>query len=254
MKKWVLVFICVLSATAMADRFEYLATVDLEIPDNDSTGIRDSIFINQHIQISDINFYVGVGLPGTPWAEDVMVKITSPWGAVVWLNNWGGEEIFWYDCWYDTDRQVDGPGSLQDYNGADSFGPWEMHCFDAFEDYTLHWYTWRIEVIGTPLENLAENKGLLPKEFEFSNVYPNPFNSKTSFEYGLPEAADVSFHIYDIQGRLVKSIPCGQLAPGYHSIIWDGTNNENRYISSGIYLVRLTAGDRQIVRKITLLK
>jgi subtilisin-like proprotein convertase family protein len=254
MKKLVLILLLFLSATALADRFEYIANVDIEIPDNDSTGIRDTIFVDQHVQISDINFYVGVGRPGQGWAEEVLITVLSPQGGIVWLNNWQGEEIFWYDCWYDTDRQVDGPGSLQDYNGSDAFGPWEMHCFDIFQDYTLHWYSWRIEVIGDPLENLAESKSLLPTKFDFSKIYPNPFNSQISIEYGLPTAAEVSLFIYDIQGRLVKTIPCGALAPGYHNIIWDATNDDNRQVSSGVYLLRVAAGEERITRKITLLK
>src|SRR4030066_1990533 len=212
MRRYMLLFILALVGVASAERYEYISEVNLEIPDSDSTGIRDTIFINQHILIEDINIYVGIGSPNTGWAEEVLIDIFSPSRDRVRLNDWGGVPINWYNCWYDTEREEDGPGELEDYAGSDAYGFWEMFCFDPFEDYTLFWYSWRIEVIGTPITVLAGEKGPLPTAFEFSGVYPNPFNSTVSLEYGLPEPSEVTFTIYDVQGRKVRTLRGGSMA------------------------------------------
>lgn len=253
--KWrIFILILALSAVALAERYEYISNVDREIPDSDSTGIRDTIFIDQHIQIEDINFYMGIGSETTGWAEDVLIDVKSPWGQIVRLNDWHGPRINWYNFWYDTDHEEEGPGQLEDYNGFDAYGPWELYCYDIFENYTLHWYNWHIEVIGTPEAGIVGDHGLLPSEYQFSNAYPNPFNSEITFEYALPEAAEATFKIYDIQGRLVRVVSCGQLTAGYHSVIWDGTNEESRTVASGTYFVRMYAGERQFNRSVVLLK
>jgi hypothetical protein len=252
MKKWVLIFFLVLPVSALADRFEYIAQVNQEIPDDDSTGVRDTIFIPDHVPIDEINIYVGIAGNGS--AEEDLVSIKSPSGHTVWLNNWGGPRISWYNFWYDTDHPVDGPGQLEDYNGSDAYGPWEMFCFDPFPQYSLFWYTWRIEVYGTPLTGVAEKKGLLPTDFEFSSVYPNPFNSEVSLEYGLPKTAVVVFGIYDIEGRLARTLPLGELAAGYHNVIWDGANNDGQRVSSGVYFIRMAAEGRQFTRSAVMLK
>jgi hypothetical protein len=253
--KWLIFFlILALSVAALADRFEYISEVDREIPDSDSTGIRDTIFIDQHIQIEDINFYMGIGSETTGWADEISIYIKSPWNYTVGLNSYGGVHFHWYDFWYDTDREEDGPGRLEDYNGYDAYGPWELYCYDIFEDYTLHWYNWHIEIIGIPMSGAAEDNSPIPQEYAFRRAYPNPFNSEITFNYSLPEAAEVTFRIYDIQGRLVRTIPCGTLATGYHNVIWDSANEEGSKVASGTYFVRMSAGEHKFQKSIVLLK
>lgn len=254
MKKYVVILILTLAAVPHAERYEFVSEVNLEIPDNDSTGVRDTIFIDQHIQIEDINIFVGIGRDETPWAEDVLIDLFSPLRSSVRLNGWGGNRINWYNFWYDTDRQEDGPGELEDYAGSDACGEWEMFCFDPFIDRPLYWYSWRIEVIGSPITGIAEIKSPVPSEFQFKGVYPNPFNSSVSLEYGLAEQAQVTFAIYDIQGRKIRSIGCGSMPAGYHSIVWNGANDRDKPVTSGVYFVKMTAGERIFTQRAVLLK
>lgn len=86
------------------------------------------------------------------------------------------------------------------------------------------------------------------------NVYPNPFNPTTTISYSLKENSKVSLNIYNIKGQKVKQLVSDQLAAGEHSSIWDGTNDNSKSVSSGIYFYKLKAGDYQKVRKMVLLK
>ena len=70
---------------ALAERYEYYAEVNQVIPDFDSVGVTDTIFIPVHAIIEDINFYVGIGTIPEPWAEDVWVDVYSPYGGMVRL-------------------------------------------------------------------------------------------------------------------------------------------------------------------------
>jgi subtilisin-like proprotein convertase family protein len=243
-----------LFSLASAERFEYSADINLEIPDFDSLGITDTIFIPDHIIIEDINFYVGIGVPSTPWAEHVWVDVYSPNSTQVRLNDWGGVRIHWYLVWYDTEREVDGPGHLSDYNGSDSYGLWTMHAFDMFPDYTLHWYTWRIEVYCDLITSLDEEDIDLPEDFVLESIYPNPFNATTTIDFGLPESSPVIIEIYDILGRKVNTLIDCEYQPGYHSVSWDGDDGNRNPVSSGVYIFRMSAGDRILIKRAVLLK
>ena len=92
-------------------------------------------------------------------------------------------------------------------------------------------------------------KATVPDEFFLSEAYPNPFNSTVRLDYGLAEPTNVSVNIFDIGGRLVANLVTGKLNAGFHSIVWDGKTT-----SSGIYFVRMLAGDFRTVKKVTLLR
>ena len=95
---------------------------------------------------------------------------------------------------------------------------------------------------------------LLPNTTELSNIYPNPFNPSTTIEYALDISSDVSLHIYDMQGRIVKTLVSNNLDAGTHSIVWNGLNDNGVQVSSGMYLVRMEANGQAYQQAITLLK
>lgn len=69
---------------------------------------------------------------------------------------------------------------------------------------------------------------------------PNPFNSITTIEYNLPVASEsFNLRIYDTSGRLVKTLVDEPLDEGYHSAIWDGKDENNHNVVSGLYIYRI---------------
>ncbi|HTY36945.1 MAG TPA: FlgD immunoglobulin-like domain containing protein [Bacteroidota bacterium] len=104
----------------------------------------------------------------------------------------------------------------------------------------------------TPVEEMI---GGVPGKFALSQNYPNPFNPSTTVRFDLPEPAVVSLSVYDIGGVRVRSLLQGRaLNAGTHVLAWDGTNQNGVPLPSGIYLLRLQAGDHLLARKMTLLK
>ena len=93
----------------------------------------------------------------------------------------------------------------------------------------------------------------IPNDFRLEQNFPNPFNSQTKIEYGLPEGSHVKITIYDTMGREVKMLFNGVQEPGYKSIIWNGTNNDGRIISAGIYFYSFQVKDFGKTKKMILL-
>jgi flagellar hook assembly protein FlgD len=56
----------------------------------------------------------------------------------------------------------------------------------------------------------------------------------------------VEAHVYDIAGRRVKAVYSGQLPPGRHEIVWDGTNAQGAPAGAGIYFMRVTVDNRSV--------
>jgi len=85
-------------------------------------------------------------------------------------------------------------------------------------------------------------------------VGPNPFNPAVEILFGLNSSADLRLSVYDLRGRLMRRLVCEHRAAGAHSVTWKGTDGSGRRVASGVYLVRLEAGDVQFTRRITMVK
>ena len=85
--------------------------------------------------------------------------------------------------------------------------------------------------------------------------YPNPFNIQTQIQYSLKQDANVSIRIFNILGREIRTLTNNQqMPPGQHQVEWDGRDNSNTVVPSGMYLYQIQAGDAVITKKMSLLK
>ena len=89
----------------------------------------------------------------------------------------------------------------------------------------------------------------IPDQFELSQAYPNPFNPTTTLSFAIPVDNEVTLSIYNLQGRQVATLIESNLKAGYHSIIWDA----NSY-ASGVYFVKMVAGEYVNTQKLMLIK
>ena len=104
----------------------------------------------------------------------------------------------------------------------------------------------------TILERLLAR--LLPRETALLSNYPNPFNPETWIPYQLAAPADVTLHIYSVDGTLVRTLALGHQSAGiYHSkaraAYWDGRNQHGEVVASGVYFYTLSAADFTATRK-----
>jgi hypothetical protein len=94
----------------------------------------------------------------------------------------------------------------------------------------------------------------IPDEFSLHQNYPNPFNPVTTIQYDIPIDSEVLLLVYDIQGRLVKTLVNTNQSAGYKSIRWNGMNDLGQSVSAGMYFYHLQAVGYSKVRKMVLLK
>ena len=94
----------------------------------------------------------------------------------------------------------------------------------------------------------------LPEKFSVSQNYPNPFNPSTTIEYALPEKARVTIDVYNILGQRVRRLVNEEMPAGVHMTVWNGTNENGRAVSTGLYFYRVTAGDNIDQKKMLLIK
>ena len=99
----------------------------------------------------------------------------------------------------------------------------------------------------------------IPVETKLLANYPNPFNPETWIPYRLAKDAFVTLTIYDLSGRIVRTLDVGhRIAAVYESrskaIYWDGRNDVGEGVASGVYFYHLSAGDYSATRKMVILK
>ena len=105
------------------------------------------------------------------------------------------------------------------------------------------------EVVGVEPISLK-----IPLEYSLFSNYPNPFNPITSLHYDLPEDGLVNITVYDMMGRIVKTLVNSSQTAGYKSIKWNATNDRNDPVSAGLYLYTIQAGEFRQTKKMVLLK
>jgi hypothetical protein len=101
---------------------------------------------------------------------------------------------------------------------------------------------------------LSTDSKIIPEVFALHQNYPNPFNPVTSLRYDLPEDGLVNITIYDMMGRIVKTLVNSSQTAGYKSISWNATNDRNESVSAGLYLYTIQAGEFRQTKKMVLLK
>jgi hypothetical protein len=93
-----------------------------------------------------------------------------------------------------------------------------------------------------------------PASFNLEQNYPNPFNPETVIKFSLPEDSRVSLKIYNVLGQVVSTPVNENLPAGFHSVTWDGKNEQGSEVASGVYFYRIKAGNYESIMKMTLLR
>ncbi len=112
-------------------------------------------------------------------------------------------------------------------------------------------------IVGTEKYIAENNLGIssIPECYHLSNNYPNPFNPTTTFCYQLPEMGQVKLHIVNILGQVVKTLVNDEWREaGIHTITWNGRDERNAPVASGIYLCVFSCRQYRQVNKMILLK
>jgi len=108
--------------------------------------------------------------------------------------------------------------------------------------------------LGPSATAVSQRGDIRPEVPQLDQNYPNPFNPTTVIQFGLPAAVKARLRVYNVAGRLVRTLVDGTLDAGSHRIAWDGTDDRGVPVASGVYFYRLETDVGNIARKMILLR
>jgi hypothetical protein len=108
----------------------------------------------------------------------------------------------------------------------------------------LHYVSLKEEDRNTPPAYLTK----------LSQNFPNPFNPSTTIKYSLGTDGPVSVDIYNVRGQRIRTLVDENQIAGNHQVVWNGLDNSNRQVSSGIYFCRMSTNGKTEMKKMLLLK
>ena len=112
--------------------------------------------------------------------------------------------------------------------------------------------TFQVSLLGEDVLSAQELD--MPMAFSLHQNYPNPFNPITLLRYDLPNDGLVNITIYDMMGRIVKTLVNGSQTAGFKTIQWNATNNKNEPVPAGLYLYTIQTEEFRQAKKMVLLK
>tara|TARA_Y100001970_G_scaffold275762_1_gene377436 strand:- start:178 stop:690 length:513 start_codon:yes stop_codon:yes gene_type:complete len=108
-------------------------------------------------------------------------------------------------------------------------------------------------VLNLTQESVAIDVEINPNVFKLYQNYPNPFNPKTWIRFDLFEDSEVKINIYDVLGRSIRLLLDSHQVAGQNSVQWNGKDEFDQTVSSGVYIYHLQVGKSKSMKKMLLI-
>ncbi|MFO7889571.1 MAG: FlgD immunoglobulin-like domain containing protein [bacterium] len=213
----------------------------------------------------------------TPYFIYSQTNLSGSWDAVHYSNE---NETYKYSTYHLTQSGNSVTGYRENSNGfIDNIdGSVSGNTFSYRIDHSSYTYDWNGVCAvsenfasGTYLTNASQNPdGLvyLAKQsqtninntnknlisFKLLGNYPNPFNPETKIAYTINKHGNVILEIYNVNGRLIRTLVNRLQKPGQYEIRWNGLNENNQTVPSGMYMYKLSLDNKILTGKAILLK
>lgn len=161
---------------------------------------------------------------------------------------------------YSIGNTIPGGGTVIYYGSEGSFNHTQLEAdrtyyyksfsYSAFLNYSEGMTT----EATTHQDTHIDNDTVPPGENRLLSNYPNPFNPETNISFNLAEAETATLEIFDIRGKLLKTIIDKELPAGSHSYRWNGKTDNGSEVGGGIYIYRLITPSFNQSKKMILLK
>ncbi|HRY84591.1 MAG TPA: FlgD immunoglobulin-like domain containing protein, partial [Candidatus Cloacimonadota bacterium] len=193
-----------------------------------------------------------------------MAKFQNRGNAVAWADYFHGESDIYYK-YLNTDGSLVGPPMGNPLTVASKFQYNPLLAAVGNEAYAI-WADGRssgkTEILGLYMQKMNNQCSGIDDPaapslsvYELKQNYPNPFNPETTIQLSVKEAGTtLELGIYNLKGQLVKRLHQGHLAKGEHSFVWNGTDNNNSGVASGVYYYKVSSNAGDQVRKMLLVK
>ncbi len=212
------------------------------------------------LHFSSMNPHVGQKLEarlvdkatGVEVSRKTVAAIPSPDFSVTFDNITSGQS-YWIDFYADHN----GNGS---YDAPPADHAWRLEANNVNGEHVVTFvHSTNFTDIQWPgsSTNVADDDDSqlgLPREFELSPNYPNPFNPETNIRFALPNTAEVKLEIYNLLGQRVRLLVSGLYNSGVHTARWDGKDDAGRSLGSGVYFYRIEAGQFNKTQRMVMMK
>lgn len=143
-------------------------------------------------------------------------------------------------------------GTLEELksNSAEMMACFQGRMFEVEgEAVRVHWIPVDEAIVAV---NPGQNPSGMPNLA--LTAYPNPFNPRLEIRYAAHQEGILRLQIFDMRGRLVRSLVNGATPAGEGRIFWDGLNDQGRSVASGVYQLKLKSGGSLVQRRVTLVR
>jgi hypothetical protein len=240
----------------------YIAVVPTAADSSASGTHHTVLLITAHTTTPSIWY---VSAPDSGYSLDNIAP-SMPSGFAIAYNTGSGNQLVWDACpdedfqhfnvYRSTDPDfVPSPSELV-YSGIGT--SWTDPEYDG---WNVHYKVTALDYVGNesdaagPESATAVSDAPPPAAFALGQNIPNPFNPTTTIHYDVPSGGGVvTLQVFDVSGRLVRTLVDGHQAPGSKSVVWNGTNERGQGVASGIYFCRMTAPGFSSTRKMLLVQ
>ncbi|HIF27237.1 MAG TPA: T9SS type A sorting domain-containing protein [Candidatus Marinimicrobia bacterium] len=177
--------------------------------------------------------------------------VTAAWGGPTGGGNWLFDPA-------DTEEPIAIVGNWHDIEGTGegvTDGP-RGAAWDADGDlYLADFYSNGVFLYTMDYSSVSDDpKSVVPSGYVLKQNYPNPFNPNTKIEFTIPASEHVSVNIYNLEGRLVKTLIDQEMRSGQHVVRWDGNNQIGTKVATGMYIYQLKTKSMVLHRRMTFVK
>ena len=160
-----------------------------------------------------------------------------------------------YGPWIDSRIERREPGGVYEVMAQTTSLP-EGELLDAGASPDRAWeYTLVVQrENGTEARSAPVRVEPVPPSLWLGQNHPNPFNPSTTIRFGVPAPARVTLRVYDVAGRVVRTLAEGDRPAGEYDVAWDGRDDRGVAVAAGVYFYRVAAGEQTVTRKMILVK
>lgn len=222
-------------------------SVGLNFRAYENTGERDKLIsplLNFSNQTDiELNFWHAYANYVTPKNDSLIIKIStdngSSWERLLALSD-ASDPNFSTHTPMETRFVPNIPSDWSDDYAIDLSNYADMAnirlCFETYNDNGNCLYLDKVSITG----NVNYQDNAITASQIFLKNYPNPFNPETNIEFSLPEPAIVKLTIFNLKGQQIKKWNKHHYNAGKHSLVWNGTDTNNKRVSSGIYFYKVS--------------
>ncbi len=163
----------------------------------------------------------------------------------------------YYFAGFEVERSLDNVNFIKvGYIPPGQSAPQQYRFVDNTVKNSLYYYRLKLLLANgdTRYSSVIKIKISKVSDFNLEQNYPNPFNSRTKIKFSIGHSAWVDLKIYAPSGQSVKTLMKGHQASGQKAVFWDGTDDKDNNVASGLYLYALRVGNFTKTKKMLLLR